>query len=42
MQVYSPTWTGRFAIVAYAMACGITTAPAERPATTSRTIHSLR
>ena len=35
MQVYRPTCTGRFAMVAYAMACGTTTAPALSPAITS-------
>ena len=35
MHVYSPTSTGRSAIVAYAIACGTTTAPAESPPTRS-------
>ena len=35
MHVYRPTCTGRLAIEAYAIACGMTTAPAASPATTS-------
>lgn len=42
MHVYRPNSTGRPAIVAYAMAYGTTTAPAERPATTSRRAHPRR
>jgi hypothetical protein len=34
-HTYSPTWTGNPAILAYAMACGITTAAAINPANKS-------
>ena len=39
MHVYSPISTGSPAMVAYAIACGITTVPAARPARTSRRHH---
>ena len=40
MHVYSPTSTGRSAIVAYAIACGMTTAPAASPPTMSFDSHA--
>ncbi len=40
MHVYKPTCTGRSATVAYAIAWGITTAPAASPATMSLESHS--